>query len=61
MHSIIELAHNLDLSVVVEGVEDLETLNGLGTFDCDVAQGYSISRPLSAKQFREWDARSTGH
>lgn len=56
VQSIIELAHNLDLSVVAEGVEDSETLNKLGTFGCDIAQGYSISRPLSAKQFREWDS-----
>ncbi|AOE86810.1 phospholipase [Pseudomonas sp. TCU-HL1] len=61
VHSIIELAHNLDLSVVAEGVEDLETLDRLGTFGCDIAQGYSISRPLSAKQFREWEVRSAGH
>lgn len=61
VHSIIELAHNLNLSVVAEGVEDLETLNRLGTFGCDIAQGYSISRPLSASQFREWEVRSAGH
>ncbi|MCY1362701.1 Phytochrome-like protein cph2 [compost metagenome] len=61
VHSIIELAHNLDLAVVAEGVEDLETLDRLGTFGCDIAQGYSISRPLSAKQFRGWEVRSAGH
>ncbi|MDT4816460.1 GGDEF: diguanylate cyclase (GGDEF) domain protein [compost metagenome] len=61
VHSIIELAHNLDLSVVAEGVEDLETLNRLGNFGCDIAQGYSISRPLSAQQFREWEIRPVKH
>jgi predicted signal transduction protein with EAL and GGDEF domain len=45
----IDMAHNLDLLVTAEGVEDLDTLNALAKFDCDMAQGYFISRPLSAQ------------
>ncbi len=61
VRSIIELAHNLDLTVVAEGVEDRDTLSRLGTFGCDIAQGYTISRPIPAEQFRDWEARSTWH
>ncbi|WP_137820630.1 GGDEF domain-containing protein [Pseudomonas sp. 2FG] len=61
VRSIIELAHNLDLMVVAEGVEDRDTLTRLGTFGCDIAQGYTISRPIPAEQFREWAAHSAWH
>ncbi|MDX1722841.1 MAG: EAL domain-containing protein [Pseudomonas sp.] len=61
VRSIVELAHNLDLEVVAEGVENQETLNRLGDFGCDIAQGFSISRPLPGDSFRAWEALSTWH
>ena len=48
--SIIELAHNLGLTVVAEGVEDEATLRQLVDFDCDRAQGFHLGRPLSAAE-----------
>jgi EAL domain-containing protein (putative c-di-GMP-specific phosphodiesterase class I) len=50
VHSTIELAHNLGMSVVAEGVESLDTLNRLSSLGCDTAQGYVISKPLSFEQ-----------
>ncbi len=44
----IELAHNLGLKVVAEGVEERTTLDLLGTVGCDLAQGYHIGRPTPA-------------
>ncbi len=41
-----EMAHNLNLSVCAEGVEDRETLEFLMTCGCDKAQGYLISKPV---------------
>ncbi|MDH4610872.1 EAL domain-containing protein [Pseudomonas sp. BN102] len=61
VRSIIELAHNLDLTVVAEGVEDQLTFNQLGQYGCDIAQGYKISQPIPAEQFRDWESRSTWH
>jgi len=49
--SIIDLAHNLGLSVVAEGVETREILNKLNSLGCDIAQGYLISRPIPEKEF----------
>ena len=46
--SIVGLARNLGLSTCAEGVEDWETMNFLHTLECDMAQGYLISRPLIA-------------
>ncbi|MDD4834870.1 MAG: EAL domain-containing protein [Lutispora sp.] len=44
--SIISLAHDLDLKVVAEGVEEEVQLNYLERFNCDMAQGYLFSKPL---------------
>jgi EAL domain-containing protein (putative c-di-GMP-specific phosphodiesterase class I) len=50
----VQLAHTLGLRVVAEGVEDQRTLDTLAELGCDVAQGYYISRPLSAVEFAGW-------
>jgi len=51
VHSTIELAHNLGLSVVAEGVENKSVLDLLIKLGCDTVQGFLISKPLSVKQF----------
>lgn len=50
VQSIIKIAHDLNLKVVAEGVEDTATLQRLKDLGCDFAQGYCISRPLSAAE-----------
>lgn len=54
VHSIIELAHNLGLQTVAEGVENDQTWSWLRTWDCDYAQGYYISHPLSLNDFEKY-------
>jgi diguanylate cyclase (GGDEF)-like protein len=51
VHSTIELAHNLGLSVVAEGVEDQAALDLLVKLGCDSVQGFLVSKPLTLKQF----------
>jgi len=46
VHAMINLAHNLSLEVVAEGVETAGQLALLRSFGCDQVQGYLISRPL---------------
>ncbi len=46
--SIVQLAHNLGLKVIAEGVETLEQLNVLRQFGCDLAQGFLYSPALPA-------------
>jgi diguanylate cyclase (GGDEF)-like protein len=59
VRSTIDLARNLGLDVVAEGVEDEDILAGLAALRCDVAQGFHVSRPLPAEQLAAWlDARS---
>jgi EAL domain-containing protein (putative c-di-GMP-specific phosphodiesterase class I) len=48
VRSTIELAHNLGLQLVAEGVEDQETLDLLAALGCDLAQGYHLARPMLA-------------
>ena len=43
---IIAMAHSLKLSVVAEGVETDEQRSFLQSNQCDVMQGYLVSRPL---------------
>lgn len=46
VRSTIELAHDLGLKVVAEGVEDLACLQFLKRLGCDMIQGYFVSRPI---------------
>jgi diguanylate cyclase (GGDEF)-like protein len=50
IRSTISLAHALGLRVVAEGVEDQASLELLSSFDCDIVQGYLISKPKPAAQ-----------
>ncbi len=52
--SSIEMAHNLGLSVVAEGIEDEYALLWLKAKGCELAQGFFISRPLPVEQFDHW-------
>lgn len=52
--STIDLAHNLGLRVVAEGIENLDVLTHLGLLGCDEGQGYFIGKPLSERDFSSW-------
>ena len=54
VQSTIALAHNLGLTVVAEGVEDIATLKFLEQHGCDYAQGYGISHPLLLTDALNW-------
>jgi diguanylate cyclase (GGDEF)-like protein len=54
VRSTIDLARNLGLEVVAEGVETEAVLANLAALRCDVAQGYLLSRPLPAAQLADW-------
>jgi len=54
VRSTIDLAHNLGLRVVAEGVEDKEVLNTLAVMGCDIGQGYYFSRPLPVDELSTW-------
>lgn len=49
VRTIIMLAHNLDLTVVAEGVETEKQVEQLKQLNCELAQGYFFSRPAEAE------------
>ena len=54
VRSTIDLAHNLGLTVVAEGVEDEATLDRLRALGCDRVQGYLMARPLAVADVAPW-------
>jgi diguanylate cyclase (GGDEF)-like protein len=54
VNATIDLAHNLGLEVVAEGVEDLATSEMLQKLKCDTYQGFFFSKPVSPNELQEW-------
>ena len=57
VRSTINLAHDLGLRIIAEGVEDAQTLDRLTVLGCDLAQGFHLSRPMSPENFDGWMAQ----
>jgi diguanylate cyclase (GGDEF)-like protein len=62
LRATIDLAHQLDLEVVAEGVEDDDAIARLAGLGCEHVQGYGIGKPIPHEQFLQWLAqrRSAG-
>jgi diguanylate cyclase (GGDEF)-like protein len=54
VRSIVELARNLRLETVAEGVEDEGVCDRLVRLGCDYAQGFALARPMPAEAMRTW-------
>jgi diguanylate cyclase (GGDEF)-like protein len=54
VRSMIDLAHNLGLTAVAEGVESEAMFRQLAELNCDAAQGFFISRPAPAADIVDW-------
>jgi EAL domain-containing protein (putative c-di-GMP-specific phosphodiesterase class I) len=52
--SSLDLARNLKLKSVAEGVETRAHWDVLKNLGCDIAQGYFVARPMEAKAFEDW-------
>jgi EAL domain-containing protein (putative c-di-GMP-specific phosphodiesterase class I) len=57
--TIIDLAHNLGIEVVAEGVESGRVLQILSDLGCDAAQGYYIARPMEGEHLLSWQFTTT--
>ncbi|MFK7731524.1 MAG: EAL domain-containing protein [Pseudomonadales bacterium] len=51
--AIVALGHALNLTVVAEGIETIEQLERLRKYNCDIAQGYLLAKPMPADAFVE--------
>jgi diguanylate cyclase (GGDEF)-like protein len=54
VQSIIDLAHNLDMHVVAEGIEDQRVFDMLDGMGCDIGQGFHMARPMPVSALSEW-------
>jgi len=54
VRSTIDLAKNLGLKIVAEGIENEGTWETLSILGCDYAQGFYMSKPLTAADFEHW-------
>ncbi len=54
VRSTVDLAHQLGLEVIAEGVESEDILRRLLALGCDYAQGYYIGRPLKSSELVAW-------
>jgi len=61
VRSTITLAKDLNLQVVVEGVETEDVVNKLRSFGCDIIQGYFYSCPLNADAYEKWHQQWSQH
>lgn len=56
VRSIVDLARNLGLGAIAEGVETGSVAQSLTRMGCNLGQGYFYSRPLDARAFEHWHA-----
>ncbi|MDH5219069.1 MAG: EAL domain-containing protein, partial [Gammaproteobacteria bacterium] len=52
--STIDLAHNMKLKVIAEGIEDNITYQKLKNMGCDMGQGFYMGRPVNKQDLAEW-------
>ncbi|HTS86761.1 MAG TPA: EAL domain-containing protein, partial [Usitatibacter sp.] len=54
VESSLEIARKLGIAAVAEGVESRRDFDLVRTMGCNLVQGYYVSRPMEAGQFRVW-------
>lgn len=52
--NMIRLAHDMDIQIVAEGIEEAEQVNSLIELGCDLIQGYYYAKPLPVTEFEHW-------
>jgi len=60
MKNIVQMAHDIDTGIVIEGVETKPQVDFLQNIGCDNIQGYYFSKPLPVKQFQALLAKEQG-
>lgn len=58
--NMIHLAHDMDIQIVAEGIEEEQQVHALYELGCDLIQGYFYSKPLPVQEFEEWQDKAQG-
>ena len=57
--SVVDMAKNLEMNVISEGVETQDQIDFLKEIDCNMVQGFYFSKPMKLKEFDElWEKQS---
>jgi EAL domain-containing protein (putative c-di-GMP-specific phosphodiesterase class I) len=56
VHSVVELAHSLGLSVIAEGVDSAPVMEQLTALGCDGLQGFYVASPMGPALLESWIA-----
>ena len=59
VRSTIDLAHNMGMKVVAEGIESQDAWDKLAELGCNLGQGYHMCRPCPAADFKTWVYKSS--
>jgi EAL domain-containing protein (putative c-di-GMP-specific phosphodiesterase class I) len=54
---VVDLAHNLGLLAVAEGIESAESLAVVRSYACDLGQGWHLGRPMPPEAVSAWCRR----
>lgn len=57
---VLQLAEELNVQTVAEGIETLEQLDDFKEVPCDLIQGYIFSKPVPTEEFERWEADFCG-
>jgi diguanylate cyclase (GGDEF)-like protein len=60
VRAVVDLARNLGLQTIAEGVEDFQTWEQLSQLGCESAQGYFLARPMDPARFWAWVTACAG-
>jgi len=58
--AIVHLAHSLNIKTIAEGIETLEDYEYLNSVNCDIGQGFYMSKPLTSNTFVSWYSENNG-
>jgi len=61
VHSVVDLAHSLQLSVIAEGVDSAAVMDQLTALGCDALQGFYVAIPMSPDRLVQWIANHPGN
>ena len=53
LNSVVQMAKEMGMPVITEGVETIEQVNMLAKMGCDTFQGYYFSKPISVVEFEK--------
>jgi EAL domain-containing protein (putative c-di-GMP-specific phosphodiesterase class I) len=58
--AIVDLAHTIDIKTVAEGIETISDYDYLHHVNCDIGQGFFMSKPLTSNAFVSWYSENNG-